>query len=29
MSRLICGFEQPSSGKIFYKGKDITNDTIK
>lgn len=29
LSRLICGFEQPSSGKIFYKGKDVTNDTIK
>nr|WP_026104698.1 ABC transporter ATP-binding protein [Heyndrickxia coagulans] len=29
LSRLICGFEQPSSGKIFYKEKDITNDTIK
>lgn len=29
LSKLICGFEKPSSGQIFYDGNDITEDTIK
>ena len=29
LSKLICGFEKPLSGSIFYNGKDITRDTIK
>ncbi|MEH7384906.1 ABC transporter ATP-binding protein [Bacillus sp. JJ1521] len=29
LSKLICGFEKPSSGKILFSGQDITNDTIK
>ncbi len=29
LSKLICGFEKPSSGRIFYDGQDITEDTIK
>lgn len=29
LSKLICGFERPSSGTIFYNGQDITGDTIK
>lgn len=29
LSKLICGFEKPSSGHIFYDGQDITSDTIK
>lgn len=29
LMKLICGFEQPSSGRILYNGQDITHDTIK
>ncbi|WP_028389963.1 ABC transporter ATP-binding protein [Bacillus cihuensis] len=29
LSKLICGFEKPSSGRIYYRGLDITEDTIK
>jgi energy-coupling factor transport system ATP-binding protein len=29
LSKLICGFEKPSSGRIYYQGQDITEDTIK
>jgi len=29
LSKLICGFEKPSFGRIFYDGQDITEDTIK
>lgn len=29
LSKLICGFEKPSSGQILYDGNDITEDTIK
>ncbi|MEH7238743.1 ABC transporter ATP-binding protein [Bacillus sp. JJ1562] len=29
LSKLICGFEKPSSGRIFFSGQDITKDTIK
>ncbi len=29
MSKLICGFEPLSQGKIFFKGKDITTDSIR
>jgi len=29
LSKLICGFEKPSSGKIYYRGQDISGDTIK
>ncbi|MFO1442612.1 ABC transporter ATP-binding protein [Bacillus sp. Bva_UNVM-123] len=29
LSKLICGFEKPSSGRILYGGEDITEDTIK
>ena len=29
LSKLICGFEKPSSGRIYYRGQDITEDTIK
>ncbi|MFT4416138.1 ABC transporter ATP-binding protein [Fredinandcohnia humi] len=29
LTKLICGFEKPSSGKIMFAGKDITDDTIK
>ncbi|WP_312469660.1 ABC transporter ATP-binding protein [Neobacillus sp.] len=29
LSKLICGFEKPSSGRIYYRGKDISEDTIK
>ncbi|MDR4888291.1 ABC transporter ATP-binding protein [Fredinandcohnia sp. QZ13] len=29
LSKLICGFEKPSSGKIHFSGQDITFDTIK
>ncbi|MFJ7724735.1 ABC transporter ATP-binding protein [Neobacillus sp. NPDC097160] len=29
LSKLICGFEKPSSGQIYYQGQDISNDTIK
>ncbi|MFC0301813.1 ABC transporter ATP-binding protein [Virgibacillus soli] len=28
LSKLICGFEKIQSGKVLYKGRDITNDTI-
>lgn len=28
-AKLICGFEKPSSGSIYYDGKDITNETIR
>ncbi len=28
ISKIICGFYKPSSGKILFKDKDITNDTI-
>ncbi len=29
LSKLICGFEKPQSGRIFYKGADISAETIK
>ncbi|WP_075981341.1 ABC transporter ATP-binding protein [Bacillus massilinigeriensis] len=29
LSKLICGFERPSSGEIFFAGKNITGETIK
>lgn len=29
LSKLICGFEKPSSGSILFAGDDITSDTIK
>lgn len=29
LSKLICGFERPSSGSILFAGQDITTDTIK
>jgi energy-coupling factor transport system ATP-binding protein len=29
LSKMICGFEKLSSGRILFKGQDITNDTIK
>ncbi|RDW18817.1 heme ABC transporter ATP-binding protein [Oceanobacillus arenosus] len=29
LSRLICGFEKAQSGKILFRGEDITNDTIR
>ncbi|MBS4193091.1 ABC transporter ATP-binding protein [Bacillus sp. FJAT-49705] len=29
LSKLICGFEKLSSGRILYSGQDITKDTIK
>lgn len=29
ISKLICGFEKPSSGHIYYDGNEITNETIK
>ena len=29
LSKLICGFEQPDSGRIYYQGKDITDSTIR
>lgn len=28
ISKLICGFEKPTSGKILYAGQDITDETI-
>ncbi|QCJ44338.1 ABC transporter ATP-binding protein [Bacillus sp. S3] len=29
LSKLICGFEKPSSGTIYFRGRDISSDTIK
>jgi energy-coupling factor transporter ATP-binding protein EcfA2 len=29
LSKLICGFEKPNAGKIYYRSQDITTDTIK
>ena len=29
LAKLICGFEQPTAGKIFLEGKDLSGDTIK
>ncbi|MBS4195634.1 ABC transporter ATP-binding protein [Lederbergia citri] len=29
LASLICGFIKPNSGRIIFKGEDITNDTIK
>lgn len=29
LSKLICGFEKPNAGKIYYRSQDITADTIK
>lgn len=29
MSKLICGFEPLTQGKVYFKGKDVTNDTIR
>ncbi|MFJ5714082.1 ABC transporter ATP-binding protein [Neobacillus sp. NPDC093127] len=29
LSKLICGFEKPNAGRIYYRGKDISEDTIK
>ncbi len=29
MSKLICGFEPMTQGKVYFKGKDVTNDTIR
>ncbi|MFZ7946212.1 ABC transporter ATP-binding protein [Neobacillus sp. 19] len=29
LSKLICGFEKPDSGTIYYHGQDISGDTIK
>ncbi|WP_042354094.1 ABC transporter ATP-binding protein [Bacillus rubiinfantis] len=29
LSKLICGFEKPSAGTIYYRGKEISDDTIK
>ncbi|MBB6454939.1 energy-coupling factor transport system ATP-binding protein [Salirhabdus euzebyi] len=29
LSKLICGFERPSTGKILLNGRDITDDSIK
>lgn len=29
LSKLICGFEHPSKGTIYYEGKDILKDSIK
>jgi len=29
LSKLICGFEQPSSGRILYQGQDMRKDSIK
>lgn len=29
VSKLLCGFEAPSGGKILYRGHDIASDTIK
>ncbi|ETI70120.1 ABC transporter ATP-binding protein [Neobacillus vireti] len=29
LSKLICGFEKPNAGQIYYRGQDISGDTIK
>ncbi|MED4207390.1 ABC transporter ATP-binding protein [Neobacillus mesonae] len=29
LSKLICGFEKPDAGKIYYRGRDISGDSIK
>lgn len=29
LTKVICGFEAPTRGKLYYNGKDMTNDTIK
>ncbi|MDZ5470427.1 ABC transporter ATP-binding protein [Bacillus sp. 31A1R] len=29
LTKVICGFEQPTSGRILLEGRDLTNDTIK
>ena len=29
LAKLICGFEEPTAGKIFLEGKDLSGDTIK
>lgn len=29
VSKLLCGFETPSTGKILYRGRDISKDTIR
>lgn len=29
LAKLICGFEKPSEGKIYFQGRDLSGDTIK
>lgn len=29
MAKLLCGFEKPDRGTLYYKGKDMSDDTIK
>ena len=29
LAKLICGFEHPQEGKIFFRGRDLSSDTIK
>lgn len=29
MAKLLCGFEKPDKGTLYYKGSDMSNDTIK
>ncbi|MGC4378331.1 ABC transporter ATP-binding protein [Fictibacillus sp. Mic-4] len=29
LTKVICGFEAPTRGKLYYNGKDMTNDSIK
>lgn len=29
LAKLICGFEHPQEGKIFFRGRDLASDTIK